>query len=194
MQLLKKQALSYLKDYRLKHTLYCEKAAVLLSKHYRVDSEKSKLAALFHDITKELTFQEQIILCKKYNIKNSIINSNNWKLIHGHTAAEISRHKYKLDNDIYYAIKWHSTGHSKMNNISKILYIADYIEDTRKIEGILELKKNIYEKKISLDDAMIYCLNLSIKDLINKNKNIDLNTILARNTFIDNNYNMELLY
>jgi nicotinate-nucleotide adenylyltransferase len=57
---------------------------------------------------------------------------------------------------------WHTTGRVKMTALDKVIYLTDYIEPTRDIEGIEKLRALAYE---SLDDAMVMGLELSVQDM-----------------------------
>ena len=53
-------------------------------------------------------------------------------MLHGKTAAAIARAEYHMPEDICDAIACHTTGlKNHMTLLDKILYLADYIEETR---------------------------------------------------------------
>lgn len=57
------------------------------------------------------------------------------KMLHGKTAAAIARAEYHMPEDICDAIACHTTGKNHMTLLDKILYLADYIEETRDFPG-----------------------------------------------------------
>ena len=50
------------------------------------------------------------------------------KLLHAKTGAEIARDVFGVSDDVYEAIKWHTTGKADMTLLEKVIYLADYIE------------------------------------------------------------------
>ncbi|MFR4088136.1 MAG: hypothetical protein ACLT1A_09785 [Dysosmobacter sp.] len=45
-----------------------------------------------------------------------------------------------MDDEIYRAIWWHTTGHADMTLLEKIIYLADYIEPSRDFPGVNDLR------------------------------------------------------
>ena len=77
---MRRDILSRLSGYRLKHTLGCEKAARELARKYGADEEKCAFAMLLHDITKTFSQEEQLNLCKKYGIIPNDVEKTEWKM------------------------------------------------------------------------------------------------------------------
>lgn len=173
--------LSRLSGYRLKHTLGCEKAARKLAKKFGEDEEKCAFAMLLHDITKELSREEQLNLCKKYSIIPKGVEQTEWKMLHGKTAAAIALHEYHAPQDVADAIAYHTTGRANMTMLDKIVYLADYIEENRDFEGVKTARK-LAER--DLDKALRYCFDSSLRELIRRGKQIHIDTVEARNALL----------
>ena len=83
-----------------------------------------------------------------------------------------------------------------MTVFEMIVYLADYIEKTRTFDDCVYLRSFFYEniKQVNskkekfeiLRKSMILSYDLLIKDLIDNEKIIDNETILARNYFLNN--------
>lgn len=73
----RRDILSRLSGYRLKHTLGCEKAARMLAQKYGADEDKCAFAMLLHDITKNFSQEEQLNLCEKYGIIPMMLKKRN---------------------------------------------------------------------------------------------------------------------
>lgn len=175
--------LARLSGYRYTHTLGCERAARQLAQRYGYDPERAGFAALLHDITKRLSKEEQLYLCEKYDIIPCDIELQEWKMLHGRTAAAIAATEYGADREICEAIACHTTGRANMTLLDEIIYLADYIEDTRDFEGVEQARVLAQE---SLEKALLYCFDSSLKDLIARNKLIHADTVAARNWIIKN--------
>ena len=129
-------ALSYLKHKRIPHVLGTEQEAIRLAERYGGDVEKARVAALLHDCTKKLDMPDQLALCRQYGIQLDELEQKALKLLHAKTGAAIARDVYGVDDEIYRAIWWHTTGHPDMTLLEKIIYLADYIEPSRDFPGV----------------------------------------------------------
>ena len=159
---LRAQVLGYLDEYRVAHVAGCENEAVALAMHWGEDPELAAEAGILHDITKRLSFEEQLNLCEKYGIINDNSELAAPKLLHAKTGAALARDLFGIDDTVYEAIRWHTTGKSDMTLFEKILYLADYIEPTRDFEGIDALRALAYE---DLDAAMALGLKMTIEEI-----------------------------
>lgn len=173
--------LARLHGYRYEHTLGCERAARKLAERFGGDPEKAGVAAILHDITKHLSPQEQLNLCEKYGIIPCTVEKSEPKMLHGKTAAAIAREEYGMPEDICDAIACHTTGKYGMTLLDKILYLADYIEDTRDFPGV-EKARELARKNI--DRALLYCYDQTLTELVQRGKLIHSDTIAAYNDMI----------
>lgn len=178
---MREDILSRLHGYRYEHTLGCERAAKKLAERFDGDVEKASFCAILHDITKHLSPQEQLNLCETYGIIPCVIEQLEPKVLHGKTAAAIAAREYHAPDDVCQAIACHTTGRKDMTLLDKILYLADYIEDTRDFRGVGKARKLA---KSSLDRALLYCYDRTLCDLIARGKLIHDDTIGAYNDLI----------
>ncbi len=173
--------LARLRGYRYEHTLGCERAARKLAERFGGDPEKAGVAALLHDITKHLSPQEQLNLCEKYGIIPCTVEKSEPKMLHGKTAAAIAREEYGMPEDICDAIACHTTGKHGMTLLDKILYLADYIEDTRDFPGVEKARELA---RTSIDRALLYCYDQTLTELVERGKLIHSDTVAAYNDMI----------
>ena len=138
-------ALSYLKHKRIPHVLGTEQEAIRLAERYGADVEKARVGALLHDCTKKLDMEAQLALCRHYGIQLDELEQKALKLLHAKTGAAIARDVFGVDEEIYSAILWHTTGHANMTLLEKILYLADYIEPSRDFPGVDKLRAVCYK-------------------------------------------------
>ena len=184
---------------RFNHTLGVQKEAYELGKIFLPNlAEKLQFTGLLHDITKDFTLEKHLELCEKFEIsidKANIVP----KLLHSKTGSEYARNlfgKELVDDEVYSGIYYHTTGRKNMSLFETIIYLADYIEEGRTFEDCVFLRKFFYDKiKIAetqkdkleiLRKTMVLSFDLTIKNLIEENKQIDLDTIEARNYFLIN--------
>lgn len=170
-------ALSYLKYKRIPHVLGTEQEAIRLAERYGADVEKARVAALLHDCTKKLNMEEQLALCSHYGIELDELEQKALKLLHAKTGAAIARDVFGVDEEIYHAIWWHTTGHAGMTLLEKIIYLADYIEPSRDFPGVDKLRKVCYE---DLDKGLLMGLDMTIQEMTEMGNPVHRATVEAR--------------
>ena len=177
LRTLRPVALSYLKHKRIPHVLGTEQEAIRLAERYGADVEKARVAALLHDCTKRLDMEEQLALCRQYGIRLDALEQQALKLLHAKTGAAIARDVFGVDDEIYRAIWWHTTGHANMTLLEKIIYLADYIEPSRDFPGVDKLRSVCYK---DLDEGLLLGLEMSIEEMTNMGNPVHHATIEAR--------------
>ena len=162
---LREKVYDYLDSKRIAHVAGCESEAVNLARRWGEDEEKAATAAILHDITKRCTEKQQLELCREYDIHCDEGELSEPKLLHAKTGAEAARRIFGVSDDIYNAIRWHTTGKPDMTLLEKIIYLADYIEPTRDFKGVEELRALAYE---DIDAAMALGTEMSIQEIRSK--------------------------
>lgn len=170
-------ALSYLKHRRIPHVLGTEQEAIRLAERYGADVEKARTAALLHDCTKKLDMPAQLVLCGQYGIALDELEQKALKLLHSKTGAAIARDVFGVDDEIYSAIWYHTTGHADMTKLEKIIYLADYIEPSRDFPGVDTLRKVCYE---DLDKGLLLGLEMTIEEMTAMGNPVHRATLEAR--------------
>lgn len=187
----------FVSEKRFNHTLGVEREAYNLGMIFMPEkAEKLKLTGLLHDITKDFKTEKQLELCKEYGIYVDIDNLVP-KLLHSKTGCEFAYRTFGkdvVDEEIYQGILYHTTGRENMTLFEAIIYLADYIEDTRTFEDCIKLREYFYEniknardfdeKLEVLRKTMVLSFDFTIKNLIDEGKRIDKDTINARNYFV----------
>ena len=170
-------ALSYLKHRRIPHVLGTEQEAIRLAERYGADVEKARVAALRHDCTKKLDMPAQLALCGQYGIALDELEQKALKLLHSKTGAAIARDVFGVDDEVYSAIWYHTTGHADMTTLEKIIYLADYIEPSRDFPGVDTLRKVCYE---DLDKGLLLGLEMTIEEMTAMGNPVHRATVEAR--------------
>ncbi|WP_160685704.1 bis(5'-nucleosyl)-tetraphosphatase (symmetrical) YqeK [Clostridium sp. C2-6-12] len=182
----------YLKENLLEkryiHVTGVVEMAKKLAQLNNVSEEKAEIAALAHDVAKNLAKDTMKKIIAENNIIISSVEENNSNLWHGIIAPIVAKDKLGIeDEEILDSIRWHTTGKENMSVLAKIIYIADMIEPNRNFNGVEEIRKITYE---NLNAGVYEGLTQSIQFLLSKNLLIDENTIKARNYFLfDSEFN-----
>ena len=184
----------YISGTRLAHTYSVEKEAVAISEilFSALGIDKKYLtdicaAALLHDITKYLDADTQNTLCKEFGIETDPYSEFNTAVLHSRTAAYVARRDFDVNDYVFSAIFCHTTGKENMNLFDKIIFIADYIEETRTHESCIEARKFFYESiengidaQDVLNRTIIMSIDATLSFLLKKGVVIDSQTIKAR--------------
>jgi len=167
---------------RFLHSQGVADTAEELAEHYGADTEKAKMAGILHDCAKGISKESAVEVFKKFGLVIDDITLNNSKLLHGPVGACMAQYEMGIvDTEILDAIWFHTTGKSNMNFLTKIIYIADFIEPNRKFEGVEELRKLAYD---DIDYAIIAAIGLTIRKVIKMNGLIHPDSVHARNYLI----------
>lgn len=174
-----------LREKRFNHVLRVRDMAKALAKHYGMDEDKAEIAALGHDIAKNMDIDELKRIINENNIILTEDEEKTPELWHAMVAPIICRSVFKIeDEEVLGAMRWHTTGKANMTSLEKLIYIADMIELGRNFPGVEEIRKYAFE---DLDKGVLHGLTHSIKYLLDRNLLVNVNSIEARNYLIMEN-------
>ena len=178
--------LLYNKEERFNHSLRVIEMALKLNQvhNLNIDEEVIKIAGLVHDYAK--VYSEEVLLKyikKEFPTDLELLNFK--EVFHSLVGDIIVKDELAImDNDILDAIKYHTTGKSKMSDLTKVIYLADYIEVGRKFKEASTIRELAYK---SLDSAVFEMTKNTINYL--QNKGLDIYS----KTFETYNYYKEIL-
>ena len=178
MKKIKKYLKKHLTKERYHHTVGVAYTAMSMAMKYNPQPDnnefmiKAEIAGLLHDCAKCMDNDKKIRICNKNQISYSKIEAENPYLLHGKVGAYIARREFDiLDEDILNAITWHTTGRPDMSLLEKIIFVADYIEPSRR--PIPELNLISQLAFTDIDQAVIKILENTLKYLNEKGNPID---------------------
>lgn len=185
----------YMSEKRLIHTLSVEKTALDLAKilfaYLGIDEKyfsDISAAALLHDITKKYTLEEHKAVCMDKKIPVCKYELTRGFTLHAKTGAFTARDIFGINDIVFSAIYCHTTGKEDMNVFDKIIFIADYIEETRTAKECICARNYFYEnekseknKLLLLDLTIIKALKATVSYLLESNSTIECETINTLN-------------
>jgi nicotinate-nucleotide adenylyltransferase len=133
-------------------------------------------AAILHDCTKYATKEEHLAICARYGIELDELERSSEKLLHSKSGAALAKYVFGQTDEIFTAIRYHTTGRGNMTIEEKILYLADYMEPCRKFPGVEEMRA-MAER--SLDKAVLMGVRMSIQEMLERNRMVHINTLEA---------------
>ncbi|WP_406616985.1 nicotinate-nucleotide adenylyltransferase [Mycoplasmopsis adleri] len=137
---------SLLSAKRAKHCVAAGEFAAELAKTVKYDAKVAYYVGLFHDVCKELSEEDSRAFIAQFdkNAYNKVIFPKH--KLHQICGALWVKYIYMNNNDdIYHAIKVHTTLDLELNTLDKIIFIADKICDGRAFEGVQKLRKLVLE-------------------------------------------------
>lgn len=176
IELVKKE----LPEKRFNHTIGVMETSVKLAEKYHGDVEKAELAAILHDIAKYWSRETMTTIIKESDISDELLNYH-LSLWHAHVGADYMNKHGVHDEEIIWAIRYHTTGRKGMTLLEKIVFLADYIEPGRRFPGVEDVRE-LAEK--NLDAAVVQALMNTMTLLIDRKQQIHPDTVDAYNDLV----------
>lgn len=192
---LRENVASVLSEKRMKHVLAVEKMAYRIGVLYFIDEEHILLlraAALLHDVTKELSDEEQLAILESYSVKPLPEELASMPTIHALTAALVIPDRFPefADPRVIDAVRYHTTGREGMSIFEKIIFLSDYIDETRTYPSCVTLRDEFFaakpeimsdqERARHLDRAALASIDNTLSYLRLKERSIHPLTLEAR--------------
>lgn len=197
LSILREKISSAMSEKRFAHTAAVEIMAERIGKIYAPDKvDVLRAAGLLHDITKEYSTEKQLQICREFGIITTKQDILTPKTLHARTAALLIPILYPefADDEVISAVRWHTTGNADMSLLEKIVYLADYIDDSRKFEDCVKLrhifwdacpeKMNEAERNVHLTKTLVVSFNMTISGLVADNAPVADDTFMARNALL----------
>lgn len=194
---LRAELISRLSPKRYRHTVAVEDMVVRLCALYCPEmTVPMRAAALLHDVTKELSVQEQTVLCHAYGIPVGEEDLLAPKTLHARTAAAQIPVEYPAFADpvVISAVRWHTTGHADMTLTENLLYLADYIDASRTFPNCVILRRYFWgagpermkpgEREVLLRQTLLLSYDMTVRDLLADGTPIAADTVEARNRLL----------
>lgn len=142
---------------RFSHCEGVEKASEQLARRFNVSLEKCRLAGLSHDICREMPEYELL--------EYTGLQHKNPLFLHGIAGEKKLREFFNIhDESVLKAVKYHISGTSGMDEIGKIVFAADFLE-----EGRHYLKASERERLFLLDlDDMVLDIAVQIRTYLSR--------------------------
>lgn len=163
--------------FRLDHIYAVRDVALSIGMIYGGDPFKLEVAALLHDATKNDGYDKTYKILQK-NFSDNDISKIPLGCLHAYSASILAENTFKItDQDILNAIMYHCSGRKTMSLTEEIIYVSDYLDETRGKERIplrdlvktdlnlttykilIETRNYLLEKKQSISDLTIQAID-----------------------------------
>ncbi len=151
------------KKSRIPHVMGCRETAVQLARRWGADELDAENAAILHDITKKMPLDEQLQYCEKRGIINFSYRPEYEATLHAFSGAAAAALEFGASPEVENAIRWHTTGRADMSLLEKILWLADYVEPSRRsFPGLEEIRQLAFS---DLNEALRRAMRNSLRYL-----------------------------
>ena len=188
MHKLKESIAERMSEYRYLHTLSVAEECQKLAKIFDIDEKTLVISAYLHDITKEMPLEEQTELCRSMGETLDEYAILSPKTLHSYSAPALIKKDYPeyATPEIMSTVRCHTTGKEDMTLNEKLLYLADYIEPTRKFDECKKLREYFYSDLSNplkrLDSTIFLSLKYTLNELLAKGEFIHPQTVMAYNS------------
>lgn len=174
--------LDSLSERRRVHSLNVSAEAVRLAEKYGADIEKARLAGLLHDVTKETDHDLQLQIIENGGIILSELERRSPKLWHAISGAVYVRDKLGIqDEDIFNAIRYHTTGRAGMSLLEKVIFIADFTSAERDYPDVDVIREHAEN---SLEEGMLYGIGFTVSRLVGRRDLVSPDALSAYNDIL----------
>ena len=197
LDLLREKIFASMSPKRFRHTVAVEAMTVRLCALYCPEKTlQLRAAALLHDVTKELTDAAQETLCRELELPVTTEDRLSPKTFHARTAAGVISRDFPdfATEEILSAVRWHTTGRAGMTLGERILYLADYIDDSRSFPTCVLLRRYFWgadpeamdaaARRRLLRDTLLLSFDLTVRDLLDEGRPVAVETAEARNDLL----------
>jgi predicted HD superfamily hydrolase involved in NAD metabolism len=154
----------------MRHTLGVAALAEDLAIRHGLAWEKAKLAALLHDLAKEIPLKRQVDLARRWNLLRYPEDELMPQVLHGPIAAYWLNYCYEFkDQEVLAAIAHHTLGFPGMSSLEMLIYSADMVEPNRNFPDVDNLRQALYH---SIEKGTLLCMEHSLEYLKNSHKSI----------------------
>lgn len=100
-----------------------------LAEHHGAEPARAALGMLAHDVARAMTNRELMHRAERLGLPIGPVERVVPLLLHGPVGAEILRLEDGLnDTSIYRAAYWHTTAHSSLDPLGKVVFLADKLD------------------------------------------------------------------
>lgn len=197
LQELRERVTADMSPKRARHTLAVEQMAARLAALYCPEKEQIlRVAALLHDVTKEWPTEQHVAFLEANGIEVTELDLAAPKTLHARTAAVLIPAAYSAyaDAEVVSAVRWHTTGREGMSATEKIVYLADYIDDSRTFPDCVKLRSAFWdadpesmsqaEREAHLTSVLVQSFDMTVTGLLEDGAPVSPDTFCARNSLI----------
>jgi len=131
-----------------------------LAARHGIDPDRAELGALAHDVCRAIPGEDLLKMSADLGVPVTDLDRDFPILLHGPVGAELLRKEDDLtDHSIFEAVRWHSTAHASLDDLGKLVFLADKLDPQ---------KAAIYSYQAKLHDMALESLDLALLDFLSR--------------------------
>jgi len=131
-----------------------------LAARHGIDPDRAGLGALAHDVCRAIPGEDLLKMSADLGVPVTDLDRDFPILLHGPVGAELLRKEDDLtDHSIFEAVRWHSTAHASLDDLGKLVFLADKLDPQ---------KAAIYSYQAKLHDMALESLDLALLEFLSR--------------------------
>lgn len=166
------------------HVLCVVDIARSLARRHGLDEDRAALGALAHDVARAMPGKELLRQAARLGLPMDEVDQQVPVLLHGPVGAELLRLEDGLDDcSIYNAVRWHTTSHPLMDDLGKVVFLADKLDPQKVVSyPYLDVIRSLAFE--DMDQAVLEFLTRETAVRVSRGELVHPVTIEARNHLI----------
>jgi len=166
------------------HIYRVRDVALELASPHGVPSDHAELGALAHDVCRAVPGDELLKMSADLSVAVSDVERDLPLLLHGPVGAELLRTEDELaDHSLYEAVRWHSTAHASLDDLGKLVFLADKLDPQK--AAVYSYQTKLHDMALeSLDLALLEFLSREMAVRLEKGETVHPASVDARNSLI----------
>ena len=166
------------------HIYRVRDVALELASPHRIPLDIAELGALAHDVCRAVPPNVLLEMSAEMGISVSDVERDFPLLLHGPVGAELLRAEDGLtDHSLFEAVRWHSTAHSSLDDLGKLVFLADKLDPYK--ASVYSYQAQLYDMALeNLDLALLEFLSREMTGRFSRGETVHPASLDARNSLI----------
>ncbi len=143
-----------LSDDKVSHCIFTAEYLSSFAVSLGIEHDDAVAAGLLHDFCRDYDAHELLDQARQFRLPLSEAQMAAPTLLHGPVAAALCRQEFDINEAVYQAIYWHTTGRPGLEPLGQALVVADFAEPTRKFPEAVEAREQL--RKHGFAAALLY--------------------------------------
>jgi predicted HD superfamily hydrolase involved in NAD metabolism len=167
----------------LSHARRVAEQAAALAERYGVDPQAARLAGLVHDWARDMDADTLVEVAREHDLPVSDLDREVPYLLHAQVGEVMLRERFPdLPEQVTRAVAAHTCGAGRMDDLAKVVYVADMIEPERDFDGVHELRDAV--ARVDLHELFRRAYTLSVQHLVETRRHIHPDTVAVWNAHV----------
>ena len=165
------------------HSEAVAETAARLAREYGVDPDAARMAGLLHDWCKECGDEELLAAAALHGIDVTVADRARPRLLHARVAAAELRETFPgLPTEVVHAVEAHTFGDDHMDDLARVVYVADMIEPGRTHRGVHELRSSV--GRVPLHELMLAACAMTMRHVIDSRRPLHPDSVGTWNALV----------